>query len=620
MSDLQSPSQLVTIDWVVMGIYLLSLVGMGLYFRRFAEASLENFFLGGRNLKGWLAGFSFSATFYNAEVGSVYVGLTVSTGMFICWWFFSRFGLALMVAAVLFAVFWRRLALFTSPEFYEQRFTGKAGLVVRTWVTVRSGFIAVVAWTGAGLLGLSFVVEALLGWTRVETLIVVVPVILIYVYLSGYMGVVVSDVLQGVILTGTLILLMFLVLIDFGGAGGLLAGPQALYDALLAAVPDHPEVVQWYPPLDHEFLGLMGVLAWFMGKSLGYGGDTTPIGAAMEGQRLLSTRTPHEASKMYLWTVCLLFLMLSVLTLSGLGALALRPELYDAPASVRETAFGWLLGQYMPPGLLGLALIALFAAIMSTVDSNMNLGAQVFVNDVYLRFMRPKAALRESMSVGRLMMLLILVAGVGVALLADSVIAFAVLMLQFSAAELPANWAQWWWWRFNGPARMTASFGGPILFLIIRFLIFDPMVAAGHLTAGTGAYLVVFTSMALTTILWVSVALLTRPDPETHLLAFYRTAQPLGFWGPIARKAGIMQPRRGRPILAGLSIALVGVLMLCSTTLTVYSLYLGQNTLAGWMALVALPAGLAFRYGYRRFIGYLEGTHDTTLVPIDQQD
>ena len=114
-----------------------------------------------------------------------------------------------------------------------------------------------------------------------------------------------------------------------------------------------------------------------LGKSLGYGGDTAPVGAAMEGQRLLSTKSPREASKMYLWTVGLLFLMLTMLTLPGLGALALRPELYEASAAEREAVFGWLLGHYMPPGLLGLALVALFAAIMSTVDSNMNLGAQV---------------------------------------------------------------------------------------------------------------------------------------------------------------------------------------------------------------------------------------------------
>ena len=212
-----------------------------------------------------------------------------------------------IIAALLFAVFWRRLNIFTSPEFYELRFEGKAGTAIRTWVSVRSACVAVVAWTGAGLLGLSFVSQELLGWSKVETLLVVVPIILVYVYLGGYMDVVVSDVLQGAILIGSTVLLSILVLIDFGGEGGLLAGPHALQEALLTALPDHPEVVSWIPPIDHEYLGLLGVFCWMGGKSFGYGGDTAPVVAAMEGQRLLSTRSPGEASKMYLWTAAILF-------------------------------------------------------------------------------------------------------------------------------------------------------------------------------------------------------------------------------------------------------------------------------------------------------------------------
>jgi len=606
MMDTNSSSHLLPIDWIVMGAYLVFLIGLGIYYRRYAEASIENFFLGGRKLKGWLTGTSFAATFYNAEVGSVYVGLTVSTGMFICWWFFSRFGLALLIAAVLFAVFWRRLNIFTSPEFYELRFPGKAGTAVRTWVTVRSACIAVVAWTGAGLLGLSFVAQELLGWSKLETLVVVVPIILVYVYLSGYMGVVVSDVIQGIILIGTTLLLSILVLVDFGGEAGFLAGPGALRDALLTALPENPEVVSWLPPVDHEFLGMLGIFCWIVGKSFGYGGDTAPVGATMEGQRLLSTKSPREASKMYLWTVGLLFLMLTVLTLPGLGALAHRPELYTASAAERETAFGWLLGQYMPPGLLGLALLALFAAIMSTVDSNMNLGAQVLLNDIYKRFIGPEASVKEYMMVGRVAMICILAAGVIIAIAADSVIAFAVLMLQFSSAELPANWAQWWWWRFNGAARMAASFGGVVFFLINRFLIFDPMVAAGDISGSTAAYLVVLTSMGATTLLWVTVALLTPPDPEEDLVAFYREARPIGLWGPIASKVDGVDEQRWSRVFKGLGIAIVGFLALCSATLVLYALYLGYGWLALVAFIVAVCAGFIFFNTYKRFIGAIE--------------
>ena len=117
-----------TADYVVMGAYMAGLIGMGLYFRKFAQAGLENYFLAGRKMPGWLTGVSYAATCMNADVAPTYCGLTVVCGVFICWWYISRFGLALMIGALLFAVFWRRLKIFTSPEFYEFRFAGPAAL------------------------------------------------------------------------------------------------------------------------------------------------------------------------------------------------------------------------------------------------------------------------------------------------------------------------------------------------------------------------------------------------------------------------------------------------------------------------------------------------------------
>ena len=181
------------LDYALMVLYMLFLVGMGLYYRRFAQESMENYFLGERKMKGWMSGTSYAVTCMNADVAPAYCGMTVITGTVICWWYLSRFGLALMIGGLLFAACWRRLKIFTSPEFYELRFGGAAAPTMRAWVSMRSAFVAVVAWTGAGLLGLTKVSEALLGWSRFETFLLVIPIILVYVVLSGYMGVVMSD-------------------------------------------------------------------------------------------------------------------------------------------------------------------------------------------------------------------------------------------------------------------------------------------------------------------------------------------------------------------------------------------------------------------------------------------
>jgi len=628
MDDKLSQVALDPADYVVIVLYMVGLVGMGLYYRKFAQESLEHYFLAGRKFKGWITGTSYAVTCMNAGVPLVYCGMAVITGTWICWFYISRFGLALMIGAVLFAVFWRRLGIFTSPEFYELRFAGKAAITMRTWVSLRSALIAVVAWTGTGLLGLSKVSKGLLGWNQAETFLVVVPVILLYVLLSGYVGVVVSDLFQTIVLIVSSLVLMALVWCDFGG-------PAGLYAAL---VEIDPATVSWHPPTSHEFLGAMGILAWIVGTAVGYGGDTAPMAGAMEGQRLLSCRNSREASKMYIWTEIMLFLMLAVLTLPALGAIARWPGLYTGEIADQELAYPLLLGYYMPPGLLGLALVALFASIMSTVDSNMNLGAQVFVNDVYRRSIHPNASMQHYMLVGKIVMFVIMGLGILVAVKANKLIDVSVFMLGLSSAELTANWGQWWWWRFNGPARLAASFGGPVIFLVMRYAVYPTLILPHYLkpenmppwlleasarlgpddvavkVTNSYIYVPILSSIALTCALWIAVSLLTRPDPEERLVEFYRRARPMGWWGPIARKAQ-GHAAGPRPIFSGLAIAVLGAVMVASGTISFSCLYVARWRAAGVAGAAALVAGLAFAGLYAAYTNRLAAETLRTLQP-----
>jgi len=595
-----SEVSLQAVDYVVMALYMLVLIGIGLYYRRFAQESLENYFLGGRRLKGWVSGTSYAVTCMNADVAPSYCGMTVITGVFVCWWYLSRFGLALMIGGLLFAVFWRRLNLFTSPEFYELRFSGAPALTMRTWTALRSAFIAVVAWTGAGLLGMSKVTEAVLGWSRWETYALVIPVIVLYVLLSGYMGVIASDLLQAVIIILSSLVLMGMVWTDLGG-------PSGLYQALVAQFGDG--VVSWHPPRHHEFLGVLGVVAWTLGTAVGYGGDAAPMSGAMEGQRVLSCRNGREASLMYVWTQVVLFLMLAVLTLPALGAMVRWPGLHTG-AIDKELAYGMLLAHYLPAGVLGLALVAMFASIMSTVDSNLNFGAQVFINDVYRRLIRRDASLRHFMAVGRIAMLGIVGLALVVATQARNVIDIAVFMLGLSSAELTANWGQWWWWRFNGPARLAASLGGPVIFLVNKLVVFEHLVDAGEGTP----YVVVLTSIALTGVLWVVVALATRPEPEERLVEFYRRARPLGWWGPIAKMAGV-EAGGPRTILRGLGLAALGTVAVGAGVVALSTTYVGAWFVAVVSVVVAMVAGRGFQAGYRRFLDELEKLSEADTGP-----
>ena len=589
--------RLQALDYAVMAAYMLVLVAMGLLLRRRAGNDLESYFLAGRRMPGWLNGCSYAATCLNADVAPAYCGMTVITGAFICWWYLSRFGLALMIGGVLFAVLWRRLSLVTSPEFYELRFGGGAAVAIRTWVALRSAFVAVVAWTGAGLLGMHKVAQPMLGWDLWTTFAVVVPIILFYVLLSGYVGVVISDFFQTLVIIGASLTLMWAVQADFGG-------PAGLRDALVHAFGDG--VISWHPPLQHELLGALGVIAWTIGTAVGYGGDAAPMSGAMEGQRILSSRDAAEAAKMYVWTQVILFLMLALITLPALGAAVRWPGLRDGRID-KELAYGMLLGHYLPPGLLGLAVSGILASIMSTVSSNMNFGAQVFLNDVYKRSLVKKAADRHYLMVGRLVAASIVVLAMLVATIARNVIDIAVFMLGLASAELTANWAQWWWWRFNGKARLAASFGGPVLFLFNQLVVFRYFVDAGP----ASAYLVVFTSMTATTVLWIAVARLTEPESEERLLEFYRRARPLGAWGPIARKAGLA-PAGWRPILDGLGVALTGAVMVGAAIVALSCAYVARWNVAATALLVSVAAGVGFKKWFRPFVNRLDRPYGTS--------
>ena len=579
-------------DYIVMALYILGLLAMALYYRKFAQEGLENYFLGGRKLPGWLSGVSMATTCMNADVAPAYCGMTVITGLFVCWWYISRFGLALMIAAILFAVFWRRLKLFTGPEFYELRFSGAPAILMRSWVAIRSAFIVCVIWCGCGLLGLHKVAYPLLGWEKWQTFTVIIPIVLTYVLLSGYMGVVISDLIQGIIMIVASLVLMVMVLADFGG-------PSGLYSALVEQFGTG--VVSWHPPKSHELLGVIGVITWTIGTAIGYGGDITPMNSVMEGQRLLSCRSVRQASKMYIWTEVVLFFMLAVLTLPALGAMVKWPGLRDGSIN-KELAYGMLLGHYLPTGLLGLAIIAIFASIMATVDSNLNFGSQVFINDVYKRFFVKKASMKHYMNVGRVIMFVIIGLAILVATKAQNVIDVAVFMLGLYSAEFTANWGQWWWWRFNGKARLTASFGGPIIFLLNKFVIFEYLIKP----TSDATYIVVLSSIAITCICWIVVALLTKPDPEEKLVEFYKRTRPMGWWGPIAQKATGQKPvYHYRPIIAGLFAAMLGMVMVASGIIALSCLYVGRQMVTVIAASICVITSILFKTSYSKFMNFL---------------
>jgi SSS family solute:Na+ symporter len=260
------------------------------------------------------------------------------------------------------------------------------------------------------------------------------------------------------------------------------------------------------------------------------------MGGAMEGQRILSSRNPRHAVVMYVVTAVTMFTLVLLVSLPCMGAAVLWPYLRD-PGADRELAYGLLMQKMLPVGVMGIVAAGMLAGVMSTVGDNLNFGSQVMLNDLYRRWIRRDAPERHYLVVGKLCMVVILALAIIIVYRAQFIFNVAVFMLQFSAAELPANWAQWWWWRFNGKARLAASFGGGAIFCLVVLgpLLLDRMGMSWARALIIPWWYQTFVVMGLTTLLWVSIALMTRPDPEPVLANFYFRAHPMGWWEPIRR-------------------------------------------------------------------------------------
>jgi len=553
--------------------------------RRFAGKNLENYFLAGRNMPGWMTGVSYAASMVSADAAVGYGGLAVVTGLSVAWIYLSRFGFALFLGAMLFAVFWRRLNTFTTLEFYELRFEGLPGTLMRFWLAFRTSLIAMVAWTGISLLALVKISEPVLGWGKTETLALAIPLSVFYVWFSGYLGVVLSNLVQvSVLIVGSAVL-AWRVLAAVGGPHQLAAKLDALAPSMLGIFPSAESTV--FPAI--------ACIAWLIGTSIGYGGDAAPMSGAVEGQRILSSRTPKEACKMYVVGEVTLFSLVWLLSVPCLAAAVFWPQLRNGQWD-RELAYGLLMTRYLTPGLLGLVYVAMLGGIISVVGDNLNFGSQVLLNDIYRRHLVKRASERHYLLAGRLAIFLVLGLSLLVVYQVRFVFDVAVFMVGLSAAEMSANWAQWWWWRFNGWARVAASFGGGACYVAIAFL--WPSFAWWNR---------MFVSIGISTLLWIVVALATTPERNELLVAFYRRARPLGWWKPIARLAGEPQPatRLRFPIAAGLTLAFAGAIAVMAYITGISQFYVGgYHTGLLLFAILALTGAL-FLFTFPRYVDAL---------------
>ena len=170
----------------------------------------------------------------------------------------------------------------------------------------------------------------------------------------------------------------------------------------------------------------------------------------------------------------------------------------------------------------------------------------------------------------------------------------AIFMVGLSASEMSANWAQWWWWRFNGWGRVAASFGGGLVYVAMR-LIWPEMTWWNRM----------FAAMGISTALWIIVSLATAPERREVLEAFYRRARPLGFWGPVAGSVAVM------PIARGLLVALAGAAAVMAYIVGLSRAYVGDFLGAGFLGSSVIGLAAVFWRAFSPYVRSLLSEEET---------
>lgn len=521
-------TQLASLDWIIIGIFFAISLAIGLYAARRANNSFSDYFLSGRNMPWWLLGVSMVATTFSADTPNFVTDVVRQGGISgnWVWWAFCLTG---MLTVFVYAKLWRRSGIRTDLEFYELRYSGRPAQFLRGFRAIYLGVFFNVAVMAAVLLaGIKFG-EALLGWEPIVTMGVVGLITLSYTFIGGLRGVILTDFFQfALAMIGMVAAAIYLLgLPQVGGLSELLSH-EVVAEKLnfLPEVNDNTDFWGSLIPVLIIPLAVQWWSVWYPGAEPGGGGYVVQrmLSAKNESHAVRATlffNVAHYALRPWPW---ILIALVSIVVYPDLASMQAEFSSVDPAYIKHDFAFPAMLTK-LPAGLLGLVAASIIAALMSTISTHLNWGSSYVVNDFYLRFVRPEASEAQQVRVGRMATLGMLVLACLLAPLYENAKTAFDLLLQIGAGTGLIFILRWFWWRINAYAEIAAMVISFVV-AIIFFLFFkkEPdSEVAGILLAGHWQLVI---GVAITTIGWVLVTLMTRPTDNARLVDFYQKIRP----------------------------------------------------------------------------------------------
>ena len=588
-----------TLDYaIIIGFFATTLI-VGLLVAKKSGKSSSEYFLSGRNMPWWLLGISMVATTFSTDTPNLVTDIVRNQGVSgnWVWWAFLITGL---LTVFVYAKLWRKSEVNTDIEFYELRYGGKPAKFLRGFRAVYLGVIFNIMAMSAVTLAAIKIGQIMLGLTPLETIGYAGLVTVIFSTIGGFKGVVYTDfILFFAAMAGGIGAAYYCVnLPEVGGMEGLMANeavinkinilPDLDDSTILITLLIIPLAVQWWS-------------AWYPGAEPGGGGYIA--------QRMLAAKDEnHAIGATFFFNALHYALRPWPWILVALASIVVYPDIasiHEAFPNIVESKLGDDLAYSamltkLPSGLLGLVMASLIAAYMSTISTHLNWGSSYVVNDFYARYVKPGASQKEMVNVGRISTVLLMVISSGVALLLTNAYQLFNIILMFGAGTGLIFILRWFWWRINAWSEISAMFSSGIISILFNFtslgvVLFGTTEVDGWLPNWSTYPVVVL----LTSIVWISVTYLTKPEKDKTLFNFYKQTQPGGpGWEKIivrARAEGqaLMESNQKWSVPAGILATLVGCITIYGALFsTGYWIY-GYYTQASILTLLTLIATIA---------------------------
>ncbi len=505
------------IDYLLVAIYFVVVLGIGLLARRSVSTSLD-FFLSGRSLPAWVTGLAFIA----ANLGAVEImGMSANGAQFgipTVHYFWVGAVPAMLFLGVVMMPFYYGSKVRSVPEFMRRRFGTGAHLVNALSFAIAQLLIA-----GINLFLLAKIVNILLGLNLYVSLVVAAIVVLSYITLGGLSAAIYNEVLQFFVIVAALLPLTLVGLHKVGGYGG-------LKDKITSAGDGPAQLGSWpgsnLTGIESEVLSVIGIV-FGLGFVLSFGYWTTNF---VEVQRAMASSSISAAQRSpIIGSFPKMFVPFLVIFPGMIAAVAVS-EVADAKASADpnfdyNNALLYLIRDLLPNGMLGIAIAGLLASFMAGMAANVSAFNTVFSYDLWETYIVKDRSDDYYLRVGRIATVGATVVAIGTALFAQNyqnIMNYLQTLFGFFNAPLFATFILGMFWKrmsaTAGWAGLVSGTAGAVLVAILSEDALGPMSIGAIGLAGQGAsFVAAGVAFVVDIVVSIVVTMMTPPRVESEL-------------------------------------------------------------------------------------------------------